>query len=118
MGFLESSFGLDLLDVSNSSFHHTQSYLLLWGCWVCSRTTLCHCILFHLVGGSFMIIGVCTVGYDGYYYQGDHFRVGFYFMALFSYQYYSGLLGKTKRVMPCLFLGYLLACEEPLLLCS
>jgi len=67
-------------------------------------------ILNHLVSllivssgyGFIYAIDVCTIGYDGYYDKGLDLRLisisWTYFISTFF-----GLIGKTKRVMPCVF---------------
>jgi hypothetical protein len=60
--------------------------------------------LFHLVVGSFCVIGIHTVGYGWLLCQEACFRVVGSTWALHFYQHYS-LLGKNMRVMPLRVLG-------------
>jgi hypothetical protein len=72
---------------------------------------------FHLVVGSFYVIGVCAVGYDGYY--AKRLDLGLVVISwICFYIIIIQLIGKNMRVMPCVFSVLLLTSKKPMILCS
>jgi hypothetical protein len=73
--------------------------------------------LFHLVVGSFYVIGVYANGYDGYY--SNRIYLGLVFISWFCfYINIIWLIGKNTRVMPYMFSVLLMSSKKHLLHCS
>jgi hypothetical protein len=88
---------------------------LLWGCWV--WTTLCHYVSFHLGFGSFILLMFAQWVMMAIFPRG-FLKVDFYFSAQFYLSMVNWLIGKTTRVIPCVFSVLLQEQNEALLLCS
>jgi hypothetical protein len=97
------------------SCHHTQSF-----CCYGVVGFLNHLVSLYIVSpgyGFVYTIDVCVVGYDGYYAKGLALRlISISWLCFISAL--PGLIGKTTRVIPCVFWVLFIDREEPLLLCS
>jgi hypothetical protein len=57
--------------------------------------------------GSFYVIGICTIGYDGYYSKGLDLGLVSITQALHFYQHHSDFWGKNEGYAPmCFSVGY------------
>jgi len=74
-------------------------------------------LFLHLVVGLFYVIGICTVGYGGYYAKRIALGLVYITWDLHLYQNYSNFWGKTRGLCPCVFLCWLLDSKKPLHLC-
>jgi hypothetical protein len=118
-GFLlEGSFGPDLLVVSTQFLSPCPVVFVVMGLLGLISN---HLVSLHIVSpgyGLIYTIGVCVVGYDGYYAKGLALRL----IAISWLYFYISITrvdwGKPRGLCPACSRCYLLAREEPLLLCS